>query len=66
MDSVRTAHCRRRSVLHRVLCPPGTRATPVARQPTVPGVLVLDLVYIATALVLFALVGLIARGVENL
>jgi hypothetical protein len=39
--------------------PPGTRA-PAGRIP------VLDLVYIAGAIVLFALVGLVGRGVEKL
>lgn len=66
MDSVRIATERWRAVLHRLPCPYGTRATLVARQPTVPGVLVLDVVYLLATLALFALVGLIVRGVEKL
>ena len=58
-------------VLHR-LCPDkGTRAsssraarTRSARDPT--GVPVLDVIYLAATLALFALVGLIAKGVEKL
>lgn len=42
----------------------GTRATAGAVNPT--GVLVLDVVYIAATLALFAIVALIAKGVEKL
>ena len=50
--------------------PLGTRATAVVR-PSDPlrgtsGVLVLDVIYLAATLALFALVGLIAEGVEKL
>lgn len=45
--------------------PPGTRVRPAAASLN-GGSPVLDLVYIAGAIVLFALVGLVGRGVEKL
>ena len=70
MHSVRTAVAASVRVLHRELCPLGTRATAVARQTDplcgTSGVLVLDVIYLATTLALFALVGLIAKGMEEL
>jgi hypothetical protein len=45
--------------------PPGTRA-PAGRGTPHRRIPVLDLVYIAGAIVLFALVGLVGRGVEKL
>jgi hypothetical protein len=45
--------------------PPGTRVRPAA-APLMEDPPVLDLVYIAGAIVLFALVGLVGRGVEKL
>ena len=42
----------------------GTAGTGSARDPT--GVPVLDVIYIAATLALFALVGLIAKGAEKL
>jgi hypothetical protein len=41
------------------------RVPPVARSPTC-GVLVLDLIYVAAIIALFAAIGLIAKGVEKL
>lgn len=41
-----------------------TRAS--RRGTSSPGVLVLDVIYLATTLVLFALVGVIAKAVEKL
>lgn len=44
---------------------PDTRAT-AARGPHRLGAIVLDVVYIALTIALFALVGLVAKGVEKL
>jgi hypothetical protein len=71
MDSVRTRTAPPAGVLHRS-CPDSgasvhgsrTAGTGSARDPT--GVPVLDVIYIAATLALFALVGLIAKGAEKL
>ena len=44
-------------------CPPAASA---ARGPAFPGVLVLDLIYVAAIIAVFVVVGLIAKGVEKL
>ncbi|QGX08345.1 hypothetical protein EEW87_16505 [Janibacter melonis] len=47
--------------------PTGARPPPGERSPFAIGVLtVLDLIYLAAAVALFALVGLLARAVERL
>jgi len=53
-------------VLHRMrsrICPPAASA---ACGPAFPGVLVLDLIYVAAIIAVFVVVGLIAKGVEKL
>jgi hypothetical protein len=70
MRSVRTAVEAWRRVLHRELCPsapaPRRRAAHPIRSAEPSGVLVLDVIYRAATLALFALVGLIAKAVERL
>ncbi|OUE29434.1 hypothetical protein BFL35_15460 [Clavibacter michiganensis] len=56
---------RSRGVYSSSVPPTGTRVRPAA-APLTGGSPVLDLVYIAGAIVLFALVGLVGRGVEKL
>ena len=53
-------------VLHRMrsrTCPPAAIA---ARRTCIPGVLVLDLIYVIAIIAVFVVVGLIAKGVEKL
>jgi len=45
------------------ICPPAASA---ACGPAFPGVLVLDLIYVAAIIAVFVVVGLIAKGVEKL
>ena len=68
MDSVRIDGRAPLRVLHRVSCLLGTRAPQQPRGPTSdpPGVLVLDVIYLALTIALFAIVGLVAKGVEKL
>ncbi len=65
MDSVRTAGRGIRRVLHRSRAPHRAPACPAA-VIVFSGVPVLDVVFIVATLALFALVALVAKGVERL
>lgn len=64
MDSVRTGGSPGPRVWDRVLRHPGAR-TPAVRHPSI-GPSVLDIAYLAGALALFVIVGLIGKAVEKL
>ncbi len=67
MDVVRTGARGRPAGVASQVRPTGARPPPGERSPFAIGVLtVLDLIYLAAAVALFALVGLLARAVERL
>ncbi|MFD3446386.1 hypothetical protein ACFDTO_17465 [Microbacteriaceae bacterium 4G12] len=71
MDSVRTAFGPCGRVLHRISCPPRHPCRGIAvrhRRLPLPGeeTSVLDVTYVLATLALFAIVGLLAKGVERL
>jgi hypothetical protein len=68
MDSVRTRERPAGAGVASGVVPfTGTRAPipMVGARPTRSGVLVLDVIYLATTIALFVIVGLIAKGVEK-
>lgn len=67
MQTVSTRESVRPQELSRTSCPFGMHSASAgySSHPSA-GVLVLDLIYVALTLALFALVGLVAKGVEKL
>lgn len=70
MDSVRTAAAAGTQELHRMPCPtvgrPCSCSTADALRTEPAGVPVLDVIHVLATIALFALVGLVAKGVEKL
>jgi hypothetical protein len=66
MDPVRPGLRPGAEVLHRESWSPIGRSPALGRGTSSPGVLVLDVIYLAATLALFALVGVIAKAVEKL